>query len=366
MANRVSQYKPDFVSPPGDTLNELLDDLGMTQKELSERMNRPEKTISEIVKGKASITSDTAIQLEKVFKAPAHFWLQREARYQESLARIKEYSQLEESIEWLKTLPLNQMIKYGWVEKYKDQVEQLQEVLKYFAVASVDGWKSLYLNNEPKAAFRISLSFTNENAAIAAWLRHGDIKAIYNDIPNYDEKKFKQNLSLIRNLTTNNPSTFKAEIKRLCNECGVNVIFTPMISKATISGAVRWVGGRPLIQLSLRGKYNDRFWFTFFHEVGHILLHSKKDYFLEGTDNEFISQRIEEKEADEFSADFLIPKEKLNEFILKRDKSPNAMIRLAKEIGIHSGIVVGQLQNAGYISKTYLNDMKVILNLEMD
>jgi len=365
MANRESRYKPDYVSPPGETLYELLEDLGMTQKELAERMNRPEKTINEIIKGKATITSDTAIQLEKVFKTPAHFWIQREARYQEYEARLREEKQLFNSIEWLKALPVTQMIKYNWIQKCENKLEQVQELLRYFSVASVESWKSIYLTNEPKAAFRISLAFTNENAAIAAWLRHGDINAIYKDIPTYDEKKFKHNLLLIKELTLKK-STFKDDLKRLCNEAGVNVVFTPMISKAAISGAVRWVGNRPLIQLSLRGKYNDRFWFTFFHEAGHIILHSKKDFFLEGMEDETMSNKEKEIEANDFAANFLIPQEKLKDFMNNNDKSPNAIIRLAKELGIHSGIVVGQLQNLGYINKSYMNDMKIILDIVMD
>lgn len=365
MGNRDNQYTPDSVSLPGDTLSEMLGDIGMTQKELAERMNRPEKTINEIVKGKTVITPDTAIQLERVLRAPAHFWIQREAQYQESIARLREQEQLEESIEWLKALPLTQMIKYNWVKKYNSKIEQLQEVLSFFGVASVEGWKALWLSNEPKAAFRISLAYTNENAAIAAWLRHGEIKSMYSELPEYDEKKFKQNLLVIKALTLQKQDCYKPEIKRLCNEAGVNVIFTPNIPKATISGAVRWVGNRPLIQLSLRGKSNDRFWFTFFHEAAHILLHGKKDFFLEGIEDG-VTQQEKEREADEFAADFLIPKEKFKAFIERGDKSPNAIIRLAKELGIHSAIVIGQLQNADYIAYSYLNDMKTTLNIEMD
>lgn len=365
MIKKENQYKPDFVTPPGDTLSELLEDIGMSQKELSDRMDRPEKTISEIIKGKSSITPDTAIQLERVLNVPAHFWIQREAQYQEFLARIRENEQLEESIEWLRSLPIAQMVKYKWIKSHKSKIDQLKEVLNYFGVATISGWKLLWLGNEPKAAFRISLSFTNENAAIAAWLRHGEVKALHSTIPAYDEKKFKQNLQDIRSLTVKKQELYKIEIRRLCNEAGVNVVFTPIISKATISGAVRWVGNRPLIQLSLRGKYNDRFWFTFFHEAAHILLHGKKDFFLEGTENE-MSEKEKEKEADDFASNFLIPLEKFNAFIEKKDYSPNSIIRFAKEVGTHSGIVVGQLQKRELIPFSHLNDMKAILKIEMD
>lgn len=364
MANR-NQYMPDLVSPPGETLNEMLSERGMTQKELAERMNRPEKTINEIVKGKAIITSDTAIQLERVFGVPAYFWMQREANYQESIARIREKEQLNLSIDWLKKLPLSQMIKYNWIAKKQNKIEQLQEVLNYFGVASVDGWNSLWLNNQHKAAFRISLAYTNENAAIAAWLRHGEIKLAQGDLPEYNEKKFKHNLNTIRELTIHSQTNLKSEIKKLCEDAGVNIVFSPLIPKATISGSVRWVGNRPLMQLSLRGKYNDKFWFTFFHEAAHILLHGKKDFFLEGVEDGIINKE-KEREADDFAEEFLVPKEKLTEFIKKGDKSANAIIRFSKELGIHKGIVVGRLQNKGIIPYSYLNDMRTILNIEMD
>ncbi len=365
MANRMNQYLPDYVSPPGETLIDALEERGMRQKELAERMNRPEKTINEIVKGKNAITPETALQLEKVLGIPANFWIQREAHYQEFLARVREKESLEESIAWLDSLPINQMKRYGWIQTFKDEYDQLNEVLRFFGVASVQGWKSMWLHNQPKAAFRISLSFTNENAAIAAWLRHGEILSRKSEIPNYDQRVFKNNLQKLRKLTREKSGVIKAEIKKLCNEAGVNIIFTPMIPKATISGAVRWVGGKPLIQLSLRGKYNDRFWFTFFHEAGHVLLHGKKEYFLEGTEEGNESQE-KEIEADGFASEFLIPNKLYEKFKRERNFSPNGILKFANEIDINSAIIVGRLQNDGLIPQNRFNDMKVKLDIEMD
>jgi HTH-type transcriptional regulator/antitoxin HigA len=296
---------------------------------------------------------------------PANFWIQREANYQEYLARLKDQKQLQESIEWLNTLPLTQMIKYNWVKQYKSKVEQLNEVLNFFGVASLSSWKAIWLSDEAKASFRISLAYTNEKASIAAWLRHGEIKSIEIPLPPYNEKIFKDKLIEIRDLTIKKGTDIKSEIKRLCAEAGVSVVFTPMIQKATISGSVRWVGNKPLIQLSLRGKFNDRFWFTFFHEAGHIILHGKKDVFLEGTEEDILDAS-KEKEADNFASNFLISRDRLGEFISNGDKSPSSIIRFAREIGIHSGIVVGQLQNANFIPIAYLNDLKVKLEIEMD
>lgn len=365
MVSRVNQYRPNHVSPPGESLLELLEDRGMTQKELAERMDRPEKTINEIIKGKATITPDTAIQLERVLGLPAHFWIRREANFQEFNARLKDEEQLEESIEWLKTLPLSQMIKYSWISKFNNKIDQLREVLNFFGVASYSSWKLIWLSDSPKASFRMSLAYTNENVSIAAWLRHGEIKAINSTLPPYNEKLFKENLQQIRGLTLLTGGSLKKKICDLCATAGVCVVFTPMIPKANISGSVRWVGNKPLIQFSLRGKYNDRFWFTFFHEVGHIILHGKKDVFLEGIDSD-AGNSMKEKEADDFAANFLIPKLEIETFVALGDKSPTSIIRFAKRLGIHSGIVVGQLQNSGFIPQSYLNDMKVKLDIEMD
>jgi HTH-type transcriptional regulator/antitoxin HigA len=365
MASSVNQYRPDYLTPPGDTLSEFIDERGMSQKELAERMDRPEKTINEIIKSKASITPDTAIQLERVLGVPAHFWIQREANYQEYLARLRDQKQLSESIEWLNTLPVAQMVKYNWINLHKNKADQLNEVLNFFGVASLASWKAIWLSGEARASFRISLAHTNETGSIASWLRHGEIKAIGMSLPQYNERAFKDKLNDIRSLTINKLADIKGEIKKLCADAGVSVVFTPMIQKATISGSVRWVGNKPLIQLSLRGKFNDRFWFTFFHEAGHIILHGKKDIFLEGTEEDILDAS-KEKEADDFAANFLIPRDRIAEFIARGDKSPSAIIRFAKELGIHSGIAVGQLQNCGFISNSYLNDLKVKLEIEMD
>jgi HTH-type transcriptional regulator/antitoxin HigA len=365
MTKIVNRYKPDYVSPAGETLLDILNERAMTQRELANRMNRPEKTINEIIKAKAMITSDTAIQLESVLGVPANFWIKREALYQEYVSRTKEYDQLSQSVSWLQAFPLSHMIKLGWVKKCEDKVEQLKEVLNFFGVASIEAWKSLWIEKSPKAAFRISLAFSNDNTSIAAWLRHGEKKISNEIIPPYDEKKLKENLLHLRNLTLRKPEVYKSEIKRLCNECGIHVVFSPALPKATISGAVRWVGSNPLMQLSVRGKHNDKFWFTVFHEIAHILLHGKKEIFLEGIEED-VNEGQKEREADDFASEILIPKEDFQIFVKANDFDPNSIVRFARKIGIHSAIVVGQLQKLDYIPFSYLADMKKKLDIEMD
>ncbi|WP_242046589.1 HigA family addiction module antitoxin [Cylindrospermum sp. FACHB-282] len=118
-----NQYNPDYVSAPGDTLLEVLEERGMTQAELAERTGRPKKTINEIIKGKAAITPETALQLELVFNIPASFWNNHERHYREFLAQQEEKKRLKKQVSWLKGIPVTAMIKSGWIRRHQDKVE---------------------------------------------------------------------------------------------------------------------------------------------------------------------------------------------------------------------------------------------------
>ncbi len=83
-----SQFRPDYVVPPGETLLEALEERGMTQAELAERTGRPKKTINGIVQGKVAITPETALQFERVLSIPAGFWSNLQRQYEETVARL--------------------------------------------------------------------------------------------------------------------------------------------------------------------------------------------------------------------------------------------------------------------------------------
>ena len=167
-------YRPDYAIQPGDTLQETLGSLSMTQKDLAARMGRPLKTINEIIKGKAAVTADTALQLERVLGTPASFWVNLERNYREALARAKDAKQLKGQLAWLKQLPVRAMVKVGWIQG-KKRVELLQELLRYFGVASPDQWQALWTG--AGVAYRKSRVFESDPGAVAAWLRRGEIAA---------------------------------------------------------------------------------------------------------------------------------------------------------------------------------------------
>lgn len=347
-----NQYMPDYAVHPGETLLETIEAMGMSQAELAERTGRPKKTINEIIKGKVSITPETALQFERVLGTPAAFWNNLERNYQETLARINEQKSLQRQINWLKKMPLNALIKMGWVKKHSDRVQQLQEVLNFFGIASPEQWETRWMGAQ--VSYRTSKVFSKDPYAIASWLRMGELTARNISCEPFDASKFKNALSSIRQLTIKPPEYFQGEVTRLCAAAGVAVVFVPEIPKIRTSGATWWVNSnKAVIQLSLRYKTDDQLWFSFFHETGHILLHGKKEVFIEGN-----SKNSKEDEADRFASDILIHAKAFRQFIQSGIYNKAAIQTFSSEIGIAPGIVVGRLQHDHIIQHNYCNELK--------
>jgi addiction module HigA family antidote len=346
-----SQFIPDYAVPPGETLLETIENIGMSQAELSERTGRPKKTINEIIKGKAAITTETALQFERVLGVPARFWNDLERNYQETLARIKERKSLQKQTDWLKNLPLNSLVKMGWIKKREDTVKQLQEVLNFFGIASPEQWESRWSNM--CVSYRKSKAYSDDRYVIDTWMRMGELTV--RDIPckTFDSTKFRNALFGIRKLTFKLPDKFHEEVVQECAETGVAVAFIREIPKLRVSGATWWNGNKAVIQLSLRYKTDDQLWFSFFHEAGHILLHGKKDVFIENNDKD-----DKEVEADQFASELLIPSKRYKQFLQDGDYSKRAIYKFATELEISPGIVVGRLQHEGLLPFSHCNDLK--------
>lgn len=362
MANVLqNEYHPDSVSPPGETLAETLEELGMSQKELATRMGRPVKTINEIIQAKTAITPDTALQLEKALNIPASFWLKREQHYREALARQAEEQCYERWIGWLKEIPIREMMRRGWVKYYTNKLRQVAEALRFFQVASPDAWKNVWENKG--IAYRKSTTLKDNFGAVVTWLRQGELEAQEIECVPYDAEKFRDALNQIRSLTTEPVETFQEELVRLCASAGVAVVFVPELPKTGICGATQWLSRtKALIQLSLRYKTDDQLWFTFFHEAGHILLHEKRHIFLEGDQKD-----IKEDEANKFASNILITPSQWQQFVTHASyRSKVGVEEFARKIGIAPGIVVGRLQHERRLPFDHCNELKQYLKWEKE
>ncbi len=347
-------YDPDYAVPPGRTLQETIESLGIDQRELAKRASLSPKHVNQIIKGVASITHETAIRLERVTGVPARMWNNLEANYREQLARIDEKKRLQRDLDWLKGIPTRQLIERGAIEKQNDKVALLEAVLRFFGVANVDAWKEGW--NLPQFAFRKSPSVKGKSGVIATWLRLCEREAQETECRPFSKARFSSALKYIRELTSEGPEVFVKEMIEKCAEAGVIVVLEPEIPGAPISGAAKWLTPKKaMIGLNLRGKSNDRFWFTFFHEAGHIVNDSKKETYIDVD----YADDPRERRANEFAADILIPPSEATQLQWLRGYAD--VRQFAESIGIAPGIVVGRLQREGIIPYSHLNKLKVKL-----
>jgi addiction module HigA family antidote len=358
LTNSSTKYKPNVVSPPGETLQDLLEQHNLSQADLAERMGRPKKTINEIVQGKTAITPETALQLQLVLKVPAHFWLSREAQYRAWLAEQDDDNRLRPQLERLKDLPVKQMILHRWIQKKDDQLSQLKEVLSFFGVTSLDR-----IPLTEAVAFRRSEAYASNAWALAAWLRKGIIDATQQQCKSFNKERLLSSLPEMRKLTTEKPQVFVRQLKTLCNSCGIAVAFTRELPKTNVCGATKWIrSDLALLQLSLRYRSSDHFWFSFFHELAHIALgHAKREILLEDSSGESLDHR--EVDADKFAQEQLIPPAQFQK-LLNGQHTAASIRAFANSIGIAPGIVVGRLQHDKIIGCQELNSLKIPLSWE--
>lgn len=349
-AKKKYGFAPDYAIPPGETLIDLMESMDMTQKELSLRLDITPQSLNRIFKGEQPISYETANKLEFVTNLPAKMWNNLEANYREQLAKIEERNRFEADLDWLKSIPVKELIERNFIQASKDKVVQLKEVLKFFGVSSVSSYKSIW--DEPKVAARRSTCFESAPGHAAAWIRQGEIQAQKISCNPYSESRFKEALNEIRELTVSEPKVFVPEMQRLCSDAGVAMVLVPRMQKVPWNGATKWISpAKAMILLSIRGKREDKLWFSFFHEAGHVLHDNKKNLYI-GNDDK--NKDEVEKRADEFASNFLIPS-KYKDMIPELN-SKAKIISFAKELNISPGIVAGQYQ---YLTSkwTWYNDL---------
>lgn len=355
MVNSAYIYSPDSVSPPGHALKRILESMGMTQIEFASRLGKTQKFVSELLNGKAPISPETAIHLERVLGAPASYWNNREAAYREWIARNAEKRELQEHEDWARSFPLKQLVGYRWIESEASSSGKVEQLLDFFGIATPAEWSAVWAGKLPAIAFRRTKTQDIDRHALSAWLRYGEIQAQRIDAPDYDRPSFENALKIARDLTTKHPDEFQPRLTDLCRVAGVALVFTPDLPRTRVFAATRWQSPRrPLIQLGLRYKTDDHLWFSFFHEAIHILRHSKKAFFLEcGT-----VDSDAELEADRVAADLLIPPKVYTELVSNPPYSKIKIRQFATDIGIAPGIVVGRLQHDGHLPHSHCNDLK--------
>lgn len=358
----ASSWQPDWALPPGEILLEVLEDRGMTQSELAQRTGRPLKTINEIIKGKAAITAETAIQLERALGINARFWNSLESNYREALARQQANIELEKESAWAKRFPLKPLKQYGLIHGGLSAAGTVGELLSFFGVSSRSAWEKGWL--APSATFRASPAFSSSPESVAAWLRWGEIQAAETGRAPFNARRFREVLREVRQLTSQEPVGAALERAReLCAGCGVALVLTPELPGARLSGASRWLASDSvLVQLSLRYKSDDQLWFSFFHEAGHVLESPRRRDFIDAPQGGSGDREAEDL-ADAFARDALVPPSDYQRLLDGRDFTEFGIRSFAGQLGIAPGIIVARLQHDGHLERAHLNGLKKPIRL---
>lgn len=336
-----------IATPPGATIKEQLNDRGMSQKEFAARMDMSEKHISRLINGDVQLTPETSVKLEMVLGVPAKFWNNLEAIYREKLIKAEAENAMDADVEIAKQFPYSEMAKFGWVPKTREAKEKVVNLRRYFEVVNLSILGSAQITRI--ACRRLAIT-EKSDLALMAWAQEAKIRARGIQTAPINVNGLISAMPELRKMTALSPKEFCPKIKKCLADCGVALVFLPHLKGSFLQGASFMDGNKIVVGLTARGKYADKFWFSLFHELAHIVLGHV------GQPNEISEE--DEKAADKWSGDTLIISEDFEAFREDRDYSERSVLQFAKEQEIAPGIVVGRMQMEGMIQYNMLNNLK--------
>jgi HTH-type transcriptional regulator/antitoxin HigA len=333
-------YQPNKALHPGYIIQRMIDSLGMTQKMLSERTGLSEKHLSQIINGEVLISAPTALLLENALDGSASYWMNLDKNYRETKARIEQEARIQYEIALAKNFPYADLVKVNMVEDTRVATERVKNLWKFFGVNSLS-----YIQNTQAVAYKRRDTPSVKYEALASWLRVGELKALKMKLPDYNEQALKQLIPELRKMTIVQENFFPQSQKMLA-DVGVGFVAVRHFKNTQVNGATRWIGNNPVIQLSIYGRNADKFWFTFFHEIGHILQHGKKQQILEFSKS---IKSNEEEEANLYARKILLPDYAYEEFKSQGIFTKASIRGFAQDINIDPGIVVANLRWDGLV-----------------
>ena len=337
-----------IATPPGATIKEQLMDRGMSQKEFSARMDMSEKHISRLINGEVQLTTEMAVKLEYVLGIPAKFWTNLEAIYREKLVKAEAENSMDDDIELARLIPYSEMAKLGWVPETRKAAEKVIYLRKYFEVVSLG---LLEDNQITRIACRRLAITEKSDLALMAWAQRAKLEARSCETAPINIKGLIEAIPEIRKMTLQNPEVFCDNLRQILSDCGIALVFIPHLKGSFLHGATFVDGTKIVLGMTVRGKDADKFWFSLFHELGHIIL---------GHIGQHNAVNIEEEnEADHYAKEALISEAMLSDYLHRNDVNEASISAFAAKLGIAPGIVVGRLQNEGVIKHNMFNSLKI-------
>lgn len=355
MAKKIIGLSLDFIIHPGETIKEFLEVRNMTQEELAIRTGFSAKHISEVVNGKKDISPAFAKSLEYVFGTPMSFWINLQGIYDREMLEYNEQQEIDD-VEIGIAKKLKDVIKYAEelniLPKIKNDItSQIIELRNMCNITKLNYIHSLYAN---KVAFRKSQTIDTDIDILYAWLR---ICELYSKTQNvkcdYDEQILKNSIENIKKCMLLPKDKAVERLKDIFSKCGIIFQVVKSIKGAPVQGFIKKYDEKIILTMTTRRKFADEFWFTLFHEIGHLLNGDVND-------TQFIDyqETKSQKEilANNYASNVLINEEEYIKFI-SENIDETKIKRFAKSQNVAPFIVVGRLQKDN-------NDYRMFYNLK--
>lgn len=353
------EYENISAFHPGYYISDLINELEMTQEEFAKRLKITPKNLSDLINAKASISENIAKNLSLMLGTSVDVWIDLQKKYEQKALEIKALQAIREEEKDLAKIDYSYFEGLGVVKPTNDKTQKIINLLKYFAISSFSVFK--------KPDFIVQFRQTqciddkivlNSNAWVQTVINFGKDM----ETKPFSEKKLKGYLPQIREMTMQNPSDFIPELLRILSECGVAFVLIPSLKNSGVYGSTKWLNKEKVILgMTDRGKNADVFWFSLFHELGHVLQRRITKTIIDFESSDSYDEY--EKEADLFARNILIPSELYDSFVVSANFSEKNILNFADSIKIHPGIVVGRLQKEGHLPYKYLNNLKQKYNI---
>lgn len=357
MSNIVS-YKDKMAFHPGYYVEEIIEEMEITQAEFAVRMDTTAKTLSQLISGKISLSNDLAKKLSVMMGSSVEFWLNLQKSFDEKIIELKKEQEFDEQAEIVSLIDYSFFKKIGNLPSATRVRDKVANLCAYLNIASL----RVLVQDDFLVNYRTGITSVEEKNLInaKAWLQAAlNISKTLETKP-FNAETLKSYLSEIRSMTLQQPEVFIPRLEEIFAECGVAFVMLPYLKNSGINGAVKWVSAdRVVLAMNNRRLSADTFWFSLFHEIKHVLQQKIKTVFINSTEDEIrsINEKLE-SEADEFAQNYLIPKKEYIEFIDMMNLGRSAIINFAKTIGIHPGVVVGRMQHDGILLPSFYSDLK--------
>lgn len=339
MSNFI-EYKDTVAFHPGYYVKEIIDELGYTQEEFAKRLGTTPKNLSLLVRGEQSLSADMAMKLSRMLGTSVSYWLGLQSAYDAVVAEIAAQEELKEEEVVLKELGYSYFRDFFNLPSLPRQIdEQVRAVRSFLGVGSL----CVLRNPDMAVSFRSALAERDQacNVKANAMVQIAINVARETEAPKYDKKKFESAVEYALTQTENHDGFFPL-VKEAFADAGVILVLLPNLPGSKTNGATKKIGSNVVLMINDRRMNSDTFWFTLLHEAGHIL-NGDFGVSLEGESG------VKEEVADRFAQDALIDPEMYQRFIRDGYFSPDAIRVFARMINRDPGIVLGRLQNNGFV-----------------